>query len=173
MIAANRPTRAWPYNIILTAVHRSLTPFDAKLSLVPCLQRCTGRVARLLRMLTVTASCLLAGTSVQAAEDVVNGAEGPGLPEITNPQSIRLPADLSQVDFYLVTVDVGNNIWDNFGHTALRVVDRSSNSDLVFNWGLFDASVGNVTFASNFFEGYWPITISSYTNRNNSKVSNI
>jgi hypothetical protein len=113
------------------------------------MQRCTGRVARLLRTLAVAASCLLAGVGVHAADE----AEGLVLPEITNPQSIRLPADLSQVDFYLVTVDVGNNIWDNFGHTALRVVDRSSNSDLVFNWGLFDASVGNVTFASNFFRG--------------------
>jgi hypothetical protein len=151
MIAASRPARAWPNNPILTAAHRSLTPFDAKFSLIPCLQRCTGRVARLLRMLTVTASCLLAGASLHAADEMVNGTEG--LPEITSPQSIRLPADLSQVDFYLVTVDVGDNIWDNFGHTALRVVDRSSNSDLVFNWGLFDASVGNVTFASNFFQG--------------------
>lgn len=106
----------------------------------------------------MTAGCLLAGSGVYGAEAVVEvgeeaGEEDTGLPQITDLQSIRLPADLSQVDFYLITVDVGNNIWDNFGHTALRVVDRSSNSDLVFNWGLFDASVGNVTFAGNFFRG--------------------
>lgn len=99
--------------------------------------------------MAVMAGCLLSGAAVQAAEE----AQSPVLPEISNPQSIRLPADFSQVDFYLITVDVGNSIWDNFGHTALRVVDRSSDSDLVFNWGLFDASVGNVTFASNFFRG--------------------
>jgi hypothetical protein len=75
------------------------------------------------------------------------------LPEINAADSIRLPANFDLVDFYLITVDVGDQVWDNFGHTALRVVDRNSNSDLVFNWGLFDASVGNVTFASNFLRG--------------------
>ena len=74
-------------------------------------------------------------------------------PEIVDVASIRMPQDFSQVDFYLITVDVGDNVWDNFGHTALRVVDNESNSDLVFNWGLFDTSVGNVTFASNFLRG--------------------
>lgn len=75
------------------------------------------------------------------------------LPEITAAESIRMPADMSKVDFYLITVDVGNHVWDNFGHTALRVVDSESDSDLVFNWGLFDTSVGNVTFATNFLRG--------------------
>lgn len=75
------------------------------------------------------------------------------LPEITNADAILLPANFDEVDFYLITVDVGDSIWDNFGHTALRVVDRSSNSDLVFNWGLFDTSGGNILFASNFLRG--------------------
>lgn len=126
-----------------------MTPFDTNFLCGPCLQQGAGRALRFLRLLALAAGCLLAGNAVLAAED----AQSRVLPEISNPQSIRLPADLSQVDYYLITVDVGNNIWDNFGHTALRVVDRSSNSDLVFNWGLFDASVGNVTFASNFFRG--------------------
>lgn len=75
------------------------------------------------------------------------------LPEISAADSIRLPANFELVDFYLITVDVGDQVWDNFGHTALRVVDRNTRSDLVFNWGLFDASQGNVVFASNFFKG--------------------
>ena len=75
------------------------------------------------------------------------------LAEISAAESIRLPANFELVDFYLITVDVGDQVWDNFGHTALRVVDRNSRSDLVFNWGLFDASEGNVTFASNFLRG--------------------
>ncbi len=85
-------------------------------------------------------------TSAQAAEQT-------SLPEITDEESILLPRDFERVDFYLITVDVGNQVWDNFGHTALRVVDRNSNSDLVFNWGLFDTSAGNVTFATNFLRG--------------------
>lgn len=75
------------------------------------------------------------------------------LPEISAADSIRLPASFELVDFYLITVDVGDQVWDNFGHTALRVVDRNTRSDLVFNWGLFDASEGNVVFASDFFQG--------------------
>lgn len=73
-------------------------------------------------------------------------------PPIDGP-SIRLPADFNQVRFYLITVDVGDHVWDNFGHTALRLVDESTNTDLVFNWGLFDASIGYVRFAANFARG--------------------
>ena len=75
------------------------------------------------------------------------------LPPIENIELIRLPADFDRVNFYLITVDVGNALWNNFGHTALRVVDEESNTDLVFNWGLFDTSVGYVTFAVDFLRG--------------------
>jgi len=73
--------------------------------------------------------------------------------DITDRDSIPMPEDFSQVRFYLITVDVGNHVWDNFGHTALRVVDDASNTDLIFNWGLFDTSVGLVRFGLNFFRG--------------------
>ncbi len=126
-----------------------MTPIDANFSRVPGLRFFAGLVAGLARLLTVLLVWLTVSAGAQAAEQ----AQEFVLPEITNAQAIRLPADFNQVDYYLITVDVGNNVWDNFGHTALRVVDRNSNSDLVFNWGLFDASVGNVTFASNFFRG--------------------
>jgi hypothetical protein len=75
------------------------------------------------------------------------------LPPIENADSIRMPADFNRVYFYLITVDVGNALWNNFGHTALRVVDEESNTDLIFNWGLFDTSVGYVTFAADFLRG--------------------
>jgi hypothetical protein len=126
-----------------------LTPIDANFSRISGLRFIAELGAGCARWLTILLVWLALGAGVQAAD------ESPSLvlPQISNPQSIRLPADFSRVDFYLITVDVGNNIWDNFGHTALRVVDDNSNSDLIFNWGLFDASVGNVTFASNFFRG--------------------
>ncbi|MEX0618957.1 MAG: DUF4105 domain-containing protein [Pseudohongiellaceae bacterium] len=74
--------------------------------------------------------------------------------EAINPDDeVDLPRDLSQVHFYLLTIDVGDRIWDNFGHTALRVVDENSNTDMVFNWGLFDTSVGLVRFSTDFFLG--------------------
>lgn len=94
---------------------------------------------------------MLAGTQRLHAAEQLPLADT--TPEIVDAAEIRMPQDFSLVDFYLITVDVGDNVWDNFGHTALRVVDNESNSDLVFNWGLFDTSVGNVTFASNFLRG--------------------
>lgn len=63
------------------------------------------------------------------------------------------PVDLDSLRFYLITVDVGNNVWDNFGHTALRLYDENTNTDLVFNWGVFDISGGVADFSYNFFKG--------------------
>ena len=63
------------------------------------------------------------------------------------------PEDLGALHFYLVTVDVGNRLWDNFGHSALRMRDEASGADLLFNWGGFDASGGMVRFGMRFFLG--------------------
>jgi hypothetical protein len=76
-----------------------------------------------------------------------------GLPLIDNAADIRLPADWNRVQFFLITVDVGNRLWDNFGHTALRMVDENSATDIVFNWGLFDTSVGYLRFGASFARG--------------------
>ena len=65
----------------------------------------------------------------------------------------EIPVDLDSLRFYLITVDVGNNVWDNFGHTALRLYDENTNTDLVFNWGVFDISGGVADFSYNFFKG--------------------
>ena len=75
-----------------------------------------------------------------------------------NAQDVNLaeysvPADMSGVHFYLITVDVGDAVWDNFGHTALRVFDESNNTDMVFSWGYFSLSGGPVSFSWNFFKG--------------------
>lgn len=75
------------------------------------------------------------------------------LEAIGSPEQYQLPADMSGVHFYLITIDVGDMVWDNFGHTALRVFDESNNTDVIFNWGGFDASGGVVSFSYNFFKG--------------------
>lgn len=75
------------------------------------------------------------------------------LPLIDNPEQYQLPADMSRVNFYLITVDVGDSVWDNFGHTALRMYDENSNVDTVFNWGYFNLNGGVVGFSYNFFKG--------------------
>ncbi len=77
----------------------------------------------------------------------------PDLPSINDRQEIPLPEDFNRVEFYLLTIDVGDHVWDNFGHTALRVVDQESGTDITFNWGLFDSSVGLLRFGWNFMSG--------------------
>ncbi|MDP6415623.1 MAG: DUF4105 domain-containing protein, partial [Gammaproteobacteria bacterium] len=68
-------------------------------------------------------------------------------------QQVAVPNDMSAVHFYLITMDVGDRVWDNFGHTALRVFDENTNTDTVFNWGFFDTSGGVMSFSWNFFKG--------------------
>ncbi len=85
------------------------------------------------------------------------------LEEISDVESIPLPADFSKIHFYLITVDVGNSLWDNFGHTALRIVDENNNTDTVLNWGLFDMSGGMVEFSFDFFKGIMNYQLGSAT----------
>ena len=59
--------------------------------------------------------------------------------------------DPAKLHFYLVTVDVGDSVWDNFGHSALRVVDEVRNTDTVYNWGVFEINGGPTAFAYDFF----------------------
>ncbi len=63
------------------------------------------------------------------------------------------PADFSGLHFYLVTVDVGNRLWDNFGHSALRMRDERGGVDVLFNWGGFDTGGGMSGFGYRFFLG--------------------
>ena len=60
------------------------------------------------------------------------------------------PPDLSSIHFYLITVDVGEDVWNNFGHTALRLYDENSNTDTIYNWGVFDTSGGVLDFSWKF-----------------------
>ena len=61
--------------------------------------------------------------------------------------------DPSMNEFYLITVDVGSQVWDNFGHSALRIINEKTGSDLTYNWGVFDASEGWARFGLDFFLG--------------------
>ncbi len=52
--------------------------------------------------------------------------------------SLRLPQNLDAVEVYLHTVDVGTRIYDNYGHTQIRIRDPEGGTDMAFSWGLFD-----------------------------------
>lgn len=75
------------------------------------------------------------------------------VPPMSDIGSYPEPDDLGSLHFYLVTVDVGNRLWDNFGHTALRMRDDASGADVLFNWGGFDTSGGMLGFGLGFFRG--------------------
>lgn len=103
------------------------------------------------RISTILALVLLALLTLNAA--VAQPQASAELPVIENLDRYPLPADMSRVHFYLITVDVGDSVWDNFGHTALRMLDENSNTDRVFNWGYFSLNGGMVSFSYNFFKG--------------------
>lgn len=60
--------------------------------------------------------------------------------------------DPNSVEVYLVTVDVGDLVFNNFGHTALRIKDQGQNFDQMFNWGIFDFR-DPLSFSYRFYRG--------------------
>jgi hypothetical protein len=39
---------------------------------------------------------------------------------------------------YLLTCDIGDEVYEQFGHSAIRLVDPVNDIDLCFNWGMFE-----------------------------------
>lgn len=52
--------------------------------------------------------------------------------------SINTEAQNNTTEVYLITCAPGTESYSMYGHTALRVVDKSANLDMVYNWGVFD-----------------------------------
>lgn len=72
--------------------------------------------------------------------------------------------DMSQVDIYLHTLDVGDMYYTNFGHTALRVIDGNRDTDLIYNWGMFDFGEP-LSFALRFYQGELNYKLGVYPSR--------
>lgn len=70
---------------------------------------------------------------------------------------------LNNIDFYLHTVDAGNMVYTNFGHTTIRIVNKNDGRDLVYNWGVFDFGSSPIQFALNFFKGLLNYKLAVYT----------
>jgi len=56
-----------------------------------------------------------------------------------------------RAEVYLITCGPGSEIYSMYGHSALRVVIPEEESDLVYNWGVFDFNTPN--FAWKFAKG--------------------
>lgn len=62
----------------------------------------------------------------------------------------------SELTIYLLTMGYGDEIWERFGHNAIRIVDASRGTDSVYHWGAFDFAQPH--FLRRFMTGdteYW------------------
>jgi hypothetical protein len=69
-----------------------------------------------------------------------------------------------RADIYLLTCGPGTETYSVYGHSALRVVVPDKNSDVVYNWGVFD--FGTPNFVWKFAKGRlnYSLGINSYDN---------
>ena len=49
-----------------------------------------------------------------------------------------VPANVGEVEIYLLTRGAGADVYTKYGHTMIRVVDPSHGLDVSYNWGAFD-----------------------------------
>ncbi|MCE5262007.1 MAG: DUF4105 domain-containing protein [Deltaproteobacteria bacterium] len=49
-----------------------------------------------------------------------------------------MPANVGEVEIYLLTRGAGDEVYTKYGHTIIRVVDPSNRLDIAYNWGAFD-----------------------------------
>ena len=80
----------------------------------------------------IAAAVFLALTSAQSME-----AQQPGAPAPT-PLTISTAEPGSQLTAYLLTFGWGDAVWERFGHNAIWIKDRAHNTDMTYNWGMFD-----------------------------------
>jgi hypothetical protein len=72
--------------------------------------------------------------------------------------------ELIGADIYLLTCGPGTETYSVYGHSALRIVIPEKNSDIVYNWGVFDFAAPNFVwkFAKGRLDYY--LGVSSYNN---------
>jgi len=58
---------------------------------------------------------------------------------------------IPETKVFLLTCSPGTAVYSIYGHSALRIINPEQNSDLVYNWGIFDFSTPN--FAWKFAKG--------------------
>ncbi len=92
---------------------------------------------RIIRSIFLLLVYVCAGSTMSSAEEAFI------LPE---------PKSYEHLDFYLLTVGPGKEVYTLFGHTILRVVDRERGLDMNFNWGIFDFN--DPAFIFNFYKGH-------------------
>ncbi|MFN4249165.1 MAG: DUF4105 domain-containing protein [Flavipsychrobacter sp.] len=69
-------------------------------------------------------------------------------------------ADDSHLQVSLITCGTGDEIYETFGHTAIRIVDSVAGTDVVYNYGTFDGYTEN--FELKFMQGKLLYYVSCY-----------
>lgn len=77
--------------------------------------------------------------------------------QFTFSQSIQLTEN---AEVSIITVGPGKVLYEKFGHSAIRIKDRSLNIDQVYNYGMFDFNAPH--FYSNFTKGRLIYKLASY-----------
>lgn len=68
-----------------------------------------------------------------------------------------VPANIGEVEIYLLTRGAGDDLYTKYGHTMIRVVDPSNRLDLSYNWGVFDFDTPGFTL--KFLRGLLPYNL--------------
>ena len=76
----------------------------------------------------------------------------------------QLIADSSRMQISLLTCTPGKELYATFGHSAIRVIDSNSVTDLVYNYGTFDFNDPN--FYTKFVKGQlnYYLSVEYFTN---------
>ena len=56
-----------------------------------------------------------------------------------------------EIKISILSIGEGQSLADAFGHTGIRIIDKKTNNDVVFNFGIYDYNAPN--FYSNFVKG--------------------
>jgi hypothetical protein len=68
-----------------------------------------------------------------------------------------MPANVGEVEIYLLTRGAGADVYTKYGHTMIRVVDPSNRLDVSYNWGAFDFDTPGFTL--KFVRGVLPYNL--------------
>lgn len=103
------------------------------------------RAPRGIRAIATTAvACLVSAVAVLGATAAVATAQA------------SVPPGQGQIRVSVLTLGQGNEVFERFGHNALRVVDPVAGTDVAYNWGMF--SFDQPGFIRRFLSGdteYW------------------
>lgn len=73
---------------------------------------------------------------------------------------VAQPDSTSRLRVSLITCGAGDQIWETFGHTAVRIIDSNAGTDMVYNYGTFNGFDEN--FEINFMRGKLLYSLSDY-----------